>query len=72
MSGGDTPLTILPAGEHCTLGGQGPSEGHISSTREQTSSSAHPPFSNSQDGMQKGNIDIDEFGPGRVIISQVA
>ncbi len=62
----------LPAGEHCTLGGQGPSEGQSCSTREQASFSAHPPFSNSQDGRQKGNMDRDEFGPGRVIISQVA
>ncbi len=60
----------LPGGEHCTLGGQGPSEGQIvCSTREQTSSSAHPPFSSSQDGRQKAASDPPN---GSVYVSQVA
>ena len=75
MHGGDTlwrstiVKTRLPAGEHCTLGGQGPSAKQIFGCREQTSPSAHPPFSNTQDGRQKAASDPPN---GTVYLSQVA
>ncbi len=59
----------LPAGEHLTLGGQGRSARQIFGCREQTSSSAHPPFSSSQDGRQKAASDPPN---GSVYVSQVA
>ena len=56
-------------GEHLTLGGQGASAIQILASREQTSSSAHPPFSSSQDGRQKAASDPPS---GFVYLSQVA
>ncbi len=59
------------AEEHCTVDGQGPTAKQtVCSTREQTSSSAHPPLSNSQDGRQKPKLE-EVIGFGNISLWQV-